>query len=249
MAVCNNWAARDVQVLAGAQRAVGRQQLRHVADRPSHQARLVDDVVTATLAVPPAMRAIRGHMREGRPAGMSVPQFRALLYVRRHPGTGLSEIADHLGTSVPAASELVGRLVRQDLVVRATDPGERRRIQLTLSSSGDGSAGRGGRACDRVAARPGRTAGPRASTDARRGDCGPPVAGPGRHPGRCRHRRIAASRSISRGCRRRRSTTLISHYRHDLLIVQGEPAAVADPMRRAFAYRPYVGSGPMAQAG
>jgi DNA-binding MarR family transcriptional regulator len=96
-----------------------------------------DDAAAAILeTVPLAMRAIRGHMREGRPAGMSVPQFRALLYVRRHPGTGLSEIADHLGTSVPAASELVGRLVRQDLVVRATDPGERRRIQLTLSSSG-----------------------------------------------------------------------------------------------------------------
>jgi DNA-binding MarR family transcriptional regulator len=96
-----------------------------------------DDAATAILeTVPLAMRAIRGHMRQGRPAGMSVPQFRALLYVRRHPGTGLSEIADHLGTSVPAASELVGRLVGQDLVVRATDPGERRRIQLTLSRSG-----------------------------------------------------------------------------------------------------------------
>ncbi len=86
--------------------------------------------------VPLVMRSIRGRMREGRPAGMSVAQFRTLLYLRRHPGSGLSEIADHLGTSVPAASELVSRLVRQDLVERETDPVERRRIRLTLSATG-----------------------------------------------------------------------------------------------------------------
>lgn len=88
--------------------------------------------------VPLVMRAIRGRMREGRPAGMSVAQFRTLLYLRRNPGSGLSEIADHLGTSVPAASELVSRLVRQDLVDRETDPVERRRIRLTLSATGMG---------------------------------------------------------------------------------------------------------------
>ena len=89
-------------------------------------------------ASPTGTLANRGRMREGRPAGMSVAQFRALLYLRRHPGSGLSEIADHLGTSVPAASELVSRLVRQVLVVRGTDPAERRRIRLTLSATGTG---------------------------------------------------------------------------------------------------------------
>ena len=89
-------------------------------------------------SVPLIMRSIRGRMREGRPAAMSVAQFRTLLYLRRHPGSGLSEIADHLGTSVPAASELVSRLVRQDLVERETDPAERRRIRLTLSATGTG---------------------------------------------------------------------------------------------------------------
>ncbi len=41
-----------------------------------------------------------------------------------------------MGTSLPAASELVARLVRQQLVVRETDPDSRRRIRLTLSASG-----------------------------------------------------------------------------------------------------------------
>jgi DNA-binding MarR family transcriptional regulator len=86
--------------------------------------------------VPLVMRAIRARMREGRRESISVPQFRALVYIRRHPGTDLSAVADHVGTSLPAASELVARLVRQQLVVRETDPVCRRRIRLTLSASG-----------------------------------------------------------------------------------------------------------------
>ena len=82
------------------------------------------------------MRAIRRRMREGRPQGVSVAQFRVLVYVRRHPGTDLAAIADHVGTSVPAASELVARLVREALVEREQDPLSRRRIRLTLSPSG-----------------------------------------------------------------------------------------------------------------
>jgi DNA-binding MarR family transcriptional regulator len=92
--------------------------------------------LTVLETVPPVMRAIRSRMREGRPAGVSVPQFRALVYIRRHPGTDLSAVADHLGTSLPAASELVARMVRQDLVERETDQASRRRICLTLSPAG-----------------------------------------------------------------------------------------------------------------
>jgi DNA-binding MarR family transcriptional regulator len=88
--------------------------------------------------VPAVMRGVRARMREGRPPGISVAQFRALLYVHRNSGCGVSDLAEHLGTSVPAASELAGRLVRQDLLVREIDPSERRRIRLTLSPGGAG---------------------------------------------------------------------------------------------------------------
>ena len=86
--------------------------------------------------VPLVMRAIRARMREGRPEAISVPQFRALVFIRRHPGTDLSAVAAHVGTSLPAASELVARLVRQDLVVREADLVSRRRIRLTLTPVG-----------------------------------------------------------------------------------------------------------------
>lgn len=88
-------------------------------------------------SVPPVMRAIRARMREGRVEGLSVPQFRALLYVRRHPGTDLSSVAEHLGASMPSASELVSRLVRDGLMARTADPASRRRVRLSLSEEGD----------------------------------------------------------------------------------------------------------------
>ncbi len=87
-------------------------------------------------SVPLIMRVIRSRMREGRAEGVSVPQFRALLYVRRNPGTDLSSVAEHMGASMPAVSELVSRLVRDGLVVRELDPNSRRRVRLTLSPEG-----------------------------------------------------------------------------------------------------------------
>lgn len=87
--------------------------------------------------VPALMRLIRAHMREGRAEGISVPQFRTLVYVGRHPGTDLSSVAEHLGASLPAASEMVSRLVRDGIVTRTQDPASRRRIRLALSPDGE----------------------------------------------------------------------------------------------------------------
>jgi DNA-binding MarR family transcriptional regulator len=100
----------------------------------SESARTTAETVLET--VPPLMRAIRSRMREGR-AEVSVPQFRALLFVRRHPGTDLSSVAEHLGASMPSCSELVSRLVRDGLMARIADPASRRRVQLSLSEEGD----------------------------------------------------------------------------------------------------------------
>jgi DNA-binding MarR family transcriptional regulator len=96
-----------------------------------------DQVAVAILeTLPPSMRAIREQMRSGRAAGMSVAQFRLLLYVRRNPNTSLSPLADHLGTSLPAASQLVERLVQAGLIAREQHPRERRRVQLRLTETG-----------------------------------------------------------------------------------------------------------------
>jgi DNA-binding MarR family transcriptional regulator len=91
--------------------------------------------------VPRAMRGIRGQMRTRGRGELTIPQLRVLLYIRRHPGVGLSALAEHLGVSKGAASALVDRLVRNDLLDRVDDPEERRRIQLRLTPSGSERVG------------------------------------------------------------------------------------------------------------
>jgi DNA-binding MarR family transcriptional regulator len=96
-----------------------------------------DQVAVAILeTIPSSMRAIREHMRSSRAAGLSVAQFRLLLFVRRAPGTSLSGLADHLAITLPAASQLVERLVRSGLVSRVQHPEERRRVELRLTEAG-----------------------------------------------------------------------------------------------------------------
>jgi DNA-binding MarR family transcriptional regulator len=96
-----------------------------------------DQVAVAILdTLPPSMRAIREQMRAGRVDGLSVAQFRLLIFVRRNPGTSLSPLAEHLATSLPAASQLVDRLVQAGMLTRGPHPESRRRIEVHLTVAG-----------------------------------------------------------------------------------------------------------------
>jgi len=96
-----------------------------------------DEAAVAVLeAIPPAMRAIKERMRSARAANLSVSQFRMLLFVRRHPGTDLSAVADHMGTTLPSASQLMSRLVAAGMLARTVHPTERRHLQLSLTENG-----------------------------------------------------------------------------------------------------------------
>lgn len=86
--------------------------------------------------VPSVMRTIRLLMRAERASDLSVPQFRALGYVRRHPRTSLSAVAEHLGLSVAAVSRLIDTLVARGLVARHTSESDRRYVVLELSAAG-----------------------------------------------------------------------------------------------------------------
>jgi DNA-binding MarR family transcriptional regulator len=80
-------------------------------------------------------------MRSGRAASLSVAQFRLLRFVRRNPGTSLSPVAEHLGTTLPAASQMVERLVRAGFVTRVQHSEERRRVELRVTDAGDATMG------------------------------------------------------------------------------------------------------------
>jgi DNA-binding MarR family transcriptional regulator len=86
--------------------------------------------------VPVVMRAIRTEMRRRRAPDLSVPQFRTLGFVNRHPGTSLSDVAEFIGLTLPAMSKLVDGLVERKLVTREIHAGDRRRVTLDLTRRG-----------------------------------------------------------------------------------------------------------------
>ena len=111
---------------------------------------------------------------------LTVPQVRAVLFLRREPESGLSRLADHLGISRPAASVLVNVLVRQGLAMRSPDPVERRRIRLSLTPEGTAIAVEARTAARGSVVGRARGAHARRSIDARGGDRHPrsPHRGP-----------------------------------------------------------------------
>jgi DNA-binding MarR family transcriptional regulator len=86
--------------------------------------------------IPLVMRAVRAETRSHRALGLSVPQFRALAFVRRHPGASLSAAAEHVGVALPSMSRLIDGLVKRKLMLRRSHPDDRRRITLELTARG-----------------------------------------------------------------------------------------------------------------
>jgi DNA-binding MarR family transcriptional regulator len=86
--------------------------------------------------VPMVMLAIRTEMRSHRDSDLSVPQFRVLVYLNRHEGASLSDIAEHMGLTLPSMSKMVDGLVSRRLVSRRMDPDDRRRVTLAPTALG-----------------------------------------------------------------------------------------------------------------
>lgn len=85
---------------------------------------------------PAIIQAIRVEMRQARVHDLSVPQFRTLAYIARHPGCSLSAVAEFIGLTLPTMSVLVTGLVEAGFVLRQTSLIDRRRVTLTLTESG-----------------------------------------------------------------------------------------------------------------
>ena len=85
---------------------------------------------------PQIMRFIRAEMRSHRGHDLSVPQFRTLTFVNRNPEVSLSNLADHLGLTLPSTSKLVDGLVNQKVVTRRESKEDRRRLTLALTKNG-----------------------------------------------------------------------------------------------------------------
>lgn len=82
------------------------------------------------------MRKIRREMRRQRPQELSMPQFRALRILRRHPEISLSHLAAHLDLTLASASKLIDILEKHGLACREASAVDRRQIMLTLTAQG-----------------------------------------------------------------------------------------------------------------
>lgn len=86
--------------------------------------------------MPAIMPLIRDEIRRQPRCGLTVPQFRAMIFAELHPGEPLSELAEFTGLSLSAASRMVDLLVRRGLVRRRPDAADRRRVSLGLTARG-----------------------------------------------------------------------------------------------------------------
>lgn len=104
---------------------------------PEGPSPMADDCARTILdSIPLVMRVIRQEMRR-HGQGLSLGQFRTLVFLDRNTGADLGGLAEHLGVTAATASASVERLVQQALVARRPRPGERRRVQLSLTPEGE----------------------------------------------------------------------------------------------------------------
>ena len=97
---------------------------------------LATDCSSQLIEVTPLLnRRIREEMRSRTMPGLTLPQFRAMAFIRHHPNSSLREVAEHLGLTDPTASKLVQKLVVRKVVKRRAGE-DRRRVCLSVTDAG-----------------------------------------------------------------------------------------------------------------
>ncbi len=99
---------------------------------PSRAAATARDVLAA---VPPMIWFIRRQMKPHR-SGLSLSQFRVLVFVNARPHASLSQLAENLGASLPTTSRIVAGLVTKRLLARKGCNNDRRQLQLAITRRG-----------------------------------------------------------------------------------------------------------------
>jgi len=87
--------------------------------------------------VPQIMQAVRVEMRSCRGGNIPIPQFRTLRFLQANPDSSLTELAEHLGLTLPSGSKLIDGMVKQELILRRESSSDRRRVTLALTQSGE----------------------------------------------------------------------------------------------------------------
>jgi DNA-binding MarR family transcriptional regulator len=80
--------------------------------------------------------SMRNLLRYARDSGLSMSNLGAIFHVHRIGSCGVTELGDHLGVTSAAASQMLERLVQQELILRTEDPDDRRVKQIALTDKG-----------------------------------------------------------------------------------------------------------------
>ena len=81
-------------------------------------------------------RSMRNFILYTKERGLSMSQVGALFHIHRKGASGVSDIGSELGITSAAVSQMLDRLVQQDLVLRTEDPHDRRLKQIVLTRRG-----------------------------------------------------------------------------------------------------------------
>ena len=81
-------------------------------------------------------RSMRNFVRFVKDERMSMGQMSVLMRLHYEGACGVSDIADQLGVTSAAASQMIDRLAHLGLVERTEDPNDRRAKQLTVTPKG-----------------------------------------------------------------------------------------------------------------
>jgi DNA-binding MarR family transcriptional regulator len=81
-------------------------------------------------------RSMRNFMNYVKKNGYSMSQINTMFHIHRIGTCGVSDVADHLGITNAAASQLLERLVQQKMVLRTEDPDDRRNKRIILTDTG-----------------------------------------------------------------------------------------------------------------
>ncbi|HUQ23376.1 MAG TPA: MarR family transcriptional regulator [Gaiellaceae bacterium] len=103
---------------------------------------MVNEVIADPLTVanelrPVLLRLSRQLRKETEQLGVTSRQVTLLWLIRANPGLSLRELAAEEGISAPALSGHVDRLEKAQLIERARDGDDRRRVGLTLTGEGE----------------------------------------------------------------------------------------------------------------
>lgn len=81
-------------------------------------------------------RSMRNFINYARKSGLSMSHLGALFHIHHRGRSGVTELGEHLGVTSAASSQMLERLVQQDLILRSEDPDDRRVKQIVLTDRG-----------------------------------------------------------------------------------------------------------------